>query len=67
MGLSNIRFSFTSIVCLEWHKVIVVNTDSDKVVGVILKTEGVHGIAIADEFDRAFISNGRVSTVSVIN
>ncbi|MFZ1978266.1 MAG: YncE family protein [Bacteroidota bacterium] len=46
--------------------VTVINTDSDKVVGVILKTEGVHGIAIADEFDRAFISNGRTSTVSMI-
>jgi len=48
-------------------KVEVVNTDSDKVIGEIPKTEGVHGIAIAHEFDRAFISNGRTSTVSIIN
>ena len=48
-------------------KVIVVNTDSDKVIGEIPKTDGVHGIAIANEFDRAFISNGHASTVSIIS
>jgi YVTN family beta-propeller protein len=48
-------------------KVIVVNTDSDKVVGEIPKTEGVHDIAIANQFDRAFVSNGRTSTVSMID
>jgi YVTN family beta-propeller protein len=48
-------------------KVVVINTDSDKVVGEIPKTEGVHGIAVANEFGRCFISNGRASTVSIVD
>jgi YVTN family beta-propeller protein len=48
-------------------KVVVLNTDSDKVVGEIPKTEGVHGIALATEFGRGFVSNGRSSTVSIID
>ncbi len=46
---------------------VVINTDSDKVVGEIVKLEGVHGMAIASEFDRGFISNGTSSTVSVVD
>jgi YVTN family beta-propeller protein len=48
-------------------KVVVMSTDSDKVVGEIPKTEGVHGIAVAHEFGRCFISNGRASTVSIVD
>ena len=48
-------------------KVVVLNADSDKVVGEIPKTEGVHGIAIAHELGRCFISNGRTSTVSIVD
>jgi YVTN family beta-propeller protein len=48
-------------------KVVVINTDSDKVVGEIPKTEGVHGIAVANEFSRCFVSNGRASTVSIVD
>jgi YVTN family beta-propeller protein len=48
-------------------KVVVISTDSDKVVGEIPKTEGVHGIAVANEFGRCFISNGRSSTVSIVD
>jgi YVTN family beta-propeller protein len=48
-------------------KVIVINTDSDKVVGEIPKTEGVHGIAVANELGRCFVSNGRASTVSIVD
>ncbi len=47
--------------------VVVINTDSDKVVGIIPKTEGVHGIAVAHELGRCFISNGRASTVSIVD
>ena len=46
---------------------VVINTDSDKVVGEIVKLEGVHGMAIASEFNRGFISNGISSTVSVVD
>ena len=47
--------------------VMVISTDSDKVIGEIPKTEGVHGIAIAPEFGRCFISNGRTLTVSIVD
>lgn len=47
--------------------VSVISTDSDKVVGEIPKTEGVHGIAVANEFGRCFVSNGRTSTVSIVD
>ena len=48
-------------------KVDVISTDSDKVVGEIPKTEGVHGIAVVNEFGRCFVSNGRASTVSIVD
>jgi len=48
-------------------KVVVINTDSDKVIGEIPKTEGVHGITVANEFSRCFVSNGRTSTVSIVD
>ena len=47
--------------------VVVISTDSDKIVGEIPKTEGVHGIAVANEFGRCFVSNGRTSTVSIVD
>ena len=48
-------------------KVVVISTETDKIVGEIPKTEGVHGIAVANEFGRCFISNGRTSTVSIVD
>jgi DNA-binding beta-propeller fold protein YncE len=47
--------------------VVVVDADSGKVVGDIPKTEGVHGIAVAPELRRGFISNGRTSTVTIFD
>ena len=38
--------------------VMVVDLDTDQVVGDIPGTKGVHGIAIAPEFNRGFTSNG---------
>jgi YVTN family beta-propeller protein len=46
---------------------VVINTETDKVVGEILNLEGVHGMAIANEFNRGFITNGTSSTVSVVD
>lgn len=46
-------------------QVEVVDIDSLSVVGTIPKTPGVHGIAIAPEFGRGFISNGQSSTVTI--
>src|SRR6201987_4025213 len=46
-------------------KVIVLDVDSEKVVGEIPNTEGVHGIALAPEFNRGFTSNRRAGTVTI--
>ncbi len=47
--------------------VIVLDSDSGKTVGDIADTPGVHGIAIAADLGRGFISNGREGTVSVFD
>jgi YVTN family beta-propeller protein len=47
--------------------VIVVDADSGKLVGDIPDTPGVHGIAVAQEFGRGFVSNGREGTVTVFD
>lgn len=46
-------------------EVDVINLASGKKVGVIDKLEGVHGIALAPDLGRGFISNGRTSMVTV--
>jgi DNA-binding beta-propeller fold protein YncE len=47
--------------------VIVIDADSGKPVGDIPDTPGVHGIALAPEFGRGFISNGHEGTVSIFD
>ena len=47
--------------------VVVVNTDSATIVGRIPKTEGVHGVTIAKDLARGYISNGRLNNVSVFD
>jgi len=47
--------------------VVVVDIDSNKVVGDIPDTPGVHGIAIAPELNRGFISNGRGNNVTIFD
>lgn len=47
--------------------VIVLDADSGKAVGDIGDTPGVHGIAIASDLGKGFISNGRESTVSIFD
>src|SRR5262245_13399905 len=42
--------------------VVVLDADSYAVVGDIPETAGVHGIAVAPELGRGFISNGRANT-----
>ena len=49
------------------NHVSVVDTNSGTVVGDIPKTEGVHGIAIAHQLRRGFVSNGRTSTVTIFD
>jgi DNA-binding beta-propeller fold protein YncE len=47
--------------------VVVVDLDSAKVVGDIPDTPGVHGIAIAADLGRGFISNGRSNNVTMFD
>ena len=47
--------------------VIVIDADSGKPVGDIPDTPGVHGIALAPDLGRGFISNGRDGTVTVFD
>jgi DNA-binding beta-propeller fold protein YncE len=48
-------------------QVEVVDLDSQSVVGTIPNTPGVHGIAIAPELGRGFISNGQAATVTIFD
>ncbi len=48
-------------------KVVVVDVDSDKIVGEIGNLSGVHGIAVAPELGRGFISNGRSSMITIFD
>ena len=45
----------------------VIDTTTDKVVGTIPDTNGVHGIAIADDLGKGFTSDGRDNDVTVFD
>ncbi|HVN09166.1 MAG TPA: YncE family protein [Patescibacteria group bacterium] len=47
--------------------VVVLDVDSGKVVGDIPDTPGVHGIALAPELGRGFVSNGRGNNVTIFD
>ena len=47
--------------------VMVMDLDTDKVVGDIANTPGVHGIALAPELNRGFTSNGKADTSTVFD
>jgi DNA-binding beta-propeller fold protein YncE len=48
-------------------RVMVIDTDSGKLLGEIPDTPGVHGVALVPELGRGFASNGREDTVSVFD
>ncbi len=48
-------------------RVVVLDADSGKVVGEIPGLSGVHGVAVAPDLGRGFISNGRSSTVTIFD
>ena len=48
-------------------QVEVLDVDSDAIVGRVLNTSGVHGIAVAPNLGRGFVSNGLASTVTIFN
>jgi hypothetical protein len=47
--------------------VIVVDPEQGKVIGDIPNTQGVHGIALAAEFNKGFTSNGRTGTSTIFD
>ena len=48
-------------------KVVVIDTATDKVVGEITNTNGVHGIAFATDLGKGFTSNGRDNSVTIFD
>jgi hypothetical protein len=48
-------------------RVVVVDIDKNAVVGDIPDTPGVHGIAIAPDLNKGFISNGRGNNVTIFD
>jgi YVTN family beta-propeller protein len=48
-------------------QVEVLDVDSQAIVGRVLNTPGVHGIAIAADLGRGFVSNGLASTVKIFD
>jgi hypothetical protein len=48
-------------------RVLVVDTDTLKVVGEVADTPGVHGIALAPDLGRGYISAGRTNTIVVFD
>lgn len=48
-------------------QVEVLDVDSGAIVGKIANTPGVHGIAVAPELGRGFVSNGQSSTVTIFD
>ncbi|MDE3084128.1 MAG: YncE family protein [Verrucomicrobiota bacterium] len=48
-------------------RVEVLDADTGKKLGEIAPTNGVHGIAIAPEFNHGFVSNGRDNTVTMFD
>ena len=48
-------------------KVVVIDTEKDAVIGEIPNTNGVHGIAVAEDLGRGFISAGRDNAVTIFD
>jgi DNA-binding beta-propeller fold protein YncE len=49
------------------NRVLVIDVDTDKQIGTIPDTDGVHGIAIAQDLHRGFISDGKAASVTVFD
>jgi len=48
-------------------KVVVIDIDTNTVVGEIADTPGIHGVALAPELKRGFTSNGRENKAGIID
>ncbi len=51
----------------RFNRVDVLDVDSEKIVGTIPDTQGVHGIALAPDLGDGFTSNGQAGTVSIFD
>ena len=47
--------------------VVVIDTATDKIVGDIPNTNGVHGVAFAEKLGKGFVSNGRDNSVTIFD
>ena len=47
--------------------VVVMDVDSYRVVGDIPGTEGVHGVALVEEYGRGYTSNGKANTATIFD
>jgi YVTN family beta-propeller protein len=47
--------------------VVVVNVDTDKIIGDIGGMEAIHGVVLAPEFNRGFVTDGRGAKVWIFN
>jgi DNA-binding beta-propeller fold protein YncE len=48
-------------------KVVVIDTEQNKVAGEVLDTPGIHGFAVAPELKRGFSSNGQENKASIVD
>lgn len=48
-------------------KAVVIDLDANTVVGEIAPAPGIHGIAVAPDLGRLFVSNGRENTASIVD
>ena len=48
-------------------RVLVIDVDHDKQIGTVANTDGVHGIAIAQDLHHGFTSNGKANSVTVFD
>jgi DNA-binding beta-propeller fold protein YncE len=49
------------------NQVVVIDTATDTVSGTIADTPGVHGLAVAPQLNRGFVSDGRANKVSIVD
>jgi DNA-binding beta-propeller fold protein YncE len=48
-------------------KAVVIDLATDSILGEITPANGIHGVAVATEFNRGFTSNGRDTTVTIFD
>ena len=49
------------------NRIVVIDTQQDKVAGEITDTPGVHGLTLASDLGRGLVANGGDNTVSIVD